>query len=160
MKKEHTHTQILNDPTLPMTNDFDSRRSNRSGWFLLHKTNTNCYKDHLYPLLGQFLMNIIIVIDPVCACARMFAEDDDFQREGGGMCVPIHFIWEVLSFGLSDITLFQVSLGLLDISFWSIMYADWQTGVCVSVCFMTLIYYDVMHNSIFGCALMYLIEQQ
>ncbi|WP_419619893.1 alkylated DNA repair protein domain-containing protein, partial [Thiolapillus sp.] len=33
--------QILNDPTHPMRHYFDSRRSNRSGRFLLPKTNTN-----------------------------------------------------------------------------------------------------------------------
>ena len=31
----------------------------------------------------------------------------DFQREGGGMCVPNGFILEVLGFGLSDIQQFQ-----------------------------------------------------
>ena len=36
--------QILNDPTHPMRHHFDSRRRNRSGRFLLLKTNTNCYK--------------------------------------------------------------------------------------------------------------------
>ena len=33
--------QILNDPTHPMRHYFDSRRSNRSGRFLLLRTNTN-----------------------------------------------------------------------------------------------------------------------
>ena len=42
-----------------------------------------------------------------------------FQKGGGGMmCVPNDFIWEVLCFGLSDVTLFQMSLGLLGISFY------------------------------------------
>ena len=44
-----------------------------------------------YPLLCQFLMKIIIVINLVCACVKTSAEDDDFQRlwkgGGGGMCV-------------------------------------------------------------------------
>ena len=35
--------QILNDPTHPMRHYFDSRRSNRSGTFLLPKTNKNRY---------------------------------------------------------------------------------------------------------------------
>ena len=35
---------ILNDPTHPMRHYFDSRRSNRSGRFLLPRTNTNRYK--------------------------------------------------------------------------------------------------------------------
>ena len=42
--------QILNDPTHPMRHDFDSRRSNRSGRFLLPRTNTNCYKALFLPL--------------------------------------------------------------------------------------------------------------
>ena len=42
-----------------------------------------------YPLLCQFLMKIITVINLVCACVKTSAEDDDFQslskrdREGG-----------------------------------------------------------------------------
>ena len=32
-----------------------------------------------YPLLCQFLMKIIIVINNVCACVKTSAEDDDFQ---------------------------------------------------------------------------------
>ena len=36
--------EILNDPTHPVTHHFDSRRSNRSGRFLLPRTNTNRYK--------------------------------------------------------------------------------------------------------------------
>ena len=39
---------------------------------------------HLYPLLCQFLIKIIIVIKPVCV--RMCAEDDDFQRLSKGGC--------------------------------------------------------------------------
>ena len=35
---------ILNDPTHPMRHYFDSRRSNRSGRFLLPRTNINRYK--------------------------------------------------------------------------------------------------------------------
>ena len=42
-------TQILNDPTHPMRHYFDSRRSNRSGRFLLPRTNTNRYKGSLLP---------------------------------------------------------------------------------------------------------------
>ena len=36
--------QILNDPTHSVRHYFDSRRSNRSGRFLLPTTNTNRYK--------------------------------------------------------------------------------------------------------------------
>ena len=41
--------QILNDPTHPMRHYFDSRHSNRSGRFLLPRTNTNCYKASFLP---------------------------------------------------------------------------------------------------------------
>ena len=50
--------QILNDPTRPMKHYYDSRRSNRSGRFLLPRTNTNCYKALFLPsALCQFLMS-------------------------------------------------------------------------------------------------------
>ena len=42
-------TQILNDATHPMRHFYDSRRSNRSGRFLLPKTNTNHYKALFLP---------------------------------------------------------------------------------------------------------------
>ena len=41
--------QILNDPTHPMRHYFDSRRSNRSGKYLLPRTNTNRYKASFLP---------------------------------------------------------------------------------------------------------------
>ena len=41
--------QILNDPTHPMRHYFDSRRSKRSGRFLLPRTNTNRYKASFLP---------------------------------------------------------------------------------------------------------------
>ena len=41
--------QILNDPTHPMKHISDSRRSNRSGRFLLLRTNTNHYKALFLP---------------------------------------------------------------------------------------------------------------
>ena len=41
--------QMLNDPTHPMRHYFDCRHSNRSGRFLLPKTNTNCYKASFLP---------------------------------------------------------------------------------------------------------------
>ena len=40
---------ILNDPTHPVRHYFDSRRSNRSGNFLLPRTNTNRYKASFLP---------------------------------------------------------------------------------------------------------------
>ena len=42
-------TQILNDPTHPMRHYFDSIRSNRSGRFLLPRTNTNSHKASFLP---------------------------------------------------------------------------------------------------------------
>ena len=41
--------QILNDSTHPLRHYFDSRRSNRSGRFLLPRTNTNRYKASFLP---------------------------------------------------------------------------------------------------------------
>ena len=41
--------QILNDPAHSMRHYFDSGRSNRSGRFLPHKTNTNRYKASFLP---------------------------------------------------------------------------------------------------------------
>ena len=41
--------QILNDPTHLVRHYFDSRRSNRSGRFLLTRTNTNRYKASFLP---------------------------------------------------------------------------------------------------------------
>ena len=37
-----------------------------------------------YPMLGQFFMKIIIVINLVCACVKASAEDDDFQSLSKG----------------------------------------------------------------------------
>ena len=42
-------------PTHPMKHYFDNRRSNRSGRFLLHKTNTKHYKASFLPsALSEF----------------------------------------------------------------------------------------------------------
>ena len=41
--------QILNDPTHPVRHYFDSRRSNRTGRFLLPRTNTIRYKASFLP---------------------------------------------------------------------------------------------------------------
>ena len=76
--------QILNDSTHPIRHYFDSRRSNRSGRFLLPKTNTNRYKASFYPLLCQFLMKIIIVINLMCSCVKTSAVDDDFESLSEG----------------------------------------------------------------------------
>ena len=37
-----------------------------------------------YPLLSQFLMKTIIIINRVCACVKTSAEDDDFQSISKG----------------------------------------------------------------------------
>ena len=50
--------QILNDPTHPVRHYFDSRRSNRSGRFLLPRTNTNRYKVLFLP--SFFLLLVLI----------------------------------------------------------------------------------------------------
>ena len=54
--------QILNDLTHPMKHHFDSRHSNRSGRFLLPRTNTNRYKALFLPSALSVLMKIIPVI--------------------------------------------------------------------------------------------------
>ena len=48
--------QISNDHTHPMRHYFDSRHSNRSGRFLLPKTNTNRYK-------ASFLLSALSVFN-------------------------------------------------------------------------------------------------
>ena len=70
--------QILNDPTHPMRHFFDSRRSNKSGRFLLPKTNTNGYKASFLPPALSVLNENLIVINLVCVCMKTFAEDDEF----------------------------------------------------------------------------------
>ena len=54
-------------------------------------------KPRFYPLLRQFLMKVIIDINPVCAkCVRTPAEDDEFQRlsmGGWGVCVSNDFVF-------------------------------------------------------------------
>ena len=73
----------------------------------------------------------------------------DCQRGGAGRCVPNDLNCEVLCFGLSDMTLFLVSLALLGISFGSVlklcrlrdrMCAYMSVCACVCVCFRTLNY--------------------
>ena len=49
--------QILNDSTHPMRHYFDSRRSNRSGIFLLPRTNTNRYKASFLPSAPSVFFN-------------------------------------------------------------------------------------------------------
>ena len=46
--------QILNDATHPMKHYFNSRRSNKSGRFLLPRTNTNRYKASFLPSVLSF----------------------------------------------------------------------------------------------------------
>ena len=75
--------QILNDSTHPMRHYFDSRCSNKSGSFLLPITYTNHYKASFYPRLCQFLTTVIAVINCVCACVILSAEDDNFPRGAG-----------------------------------------------------------------------------
>ena len=44
-------------------------------------------RPHSYPLLCQFLMKIIIVINLVCMCVKTSAEDNDFQSLSRGVGV-------------------------------------------------------------------------
>ena len=78
--------QILNDPTHRMRDYFDSKHSNRSGRFLLPKTNANHYKALLLPSALSVLMKIIIV-NLVCTYVKTSAQGNDFQSlskgEGG-----------------------------------------------------------------------------
>ena len=54
--------QILNNPTQPMRHYFVRRHSNRSGRFLLLRTNTNCYKASFLPLaLSVFNENYTVI---------------------------------------------------------------------------------------------------
>ena len=92
-----------------MRHHFNSRHSNRSGRLYSLKQIQTPIKPHFYHLL--------LVINRVHACVRTSAEHEDFQREGGGMCVPDDFISEVFCSGLSDIKLFRVSQGLLGTTF-------------------------------------------
>ena len=52
-------------------------------FYSLNQTQT-VIRPHSYPLLCQFLMKIIIVINLVCACVKTSAEDDDFQSLSKG----------------------------------------------------------------------------
>ena len=51
-----------------------------------------------YPLLCQFLMKIIIVINLVCACVKTSPEDDDFKSlsKGERESVCVFYIFELL----------------------------------------------------------------
>ena len=61
-------------------------------------------------------MEIIPVINWVCACIKTSVEDDNFLREGSGCVNLMIFIWEFLRFVLTEKALFQVILGLLLLS--------------------------------------------
>ena len=76
--------QILNDPTHPVRHYFDSRRSNRSGRFLLPRTNTNrCKASFLPSALSVFNEKLY---QSLTECASV--EDDNFLRGGWG-CVNL-----------------------------------------------------------------------
>ena len=85
-----TNANIKN-PTHPMRRYLDSRRSNRSGHFLLPKTNTNHYKALFLPSALSVFNENYNSHEP----CETSAEDDDFQRlskEGWGICVAKDFI--------------------------------------------------------------------
>ena len=71
--------QILNDPTHPMRHYFESRCSKRVEDFYSLKQIQTVIRPRSFPLLCQFLMKIIIVINLLCMCVKTSAEDDDFQ---------------------------------------------------------------------------------
>ena len=65
--------QISNDPTHPMRLFFDSMCSNRSGRFLLPRTNTNRYKALFLPsALSVFNENDTSHLLSVCMCQDFF----------------------------------------------------------------------------------------
>ena len=87
--------QILNDPTHPMRQYFDSRCNNRCGRVLLPKAKTN-KASNLPSALSVFNENYNTLIDfnPMCTCVRTSTEEDNFQRlfKGGRMCALNSFI--------------------------------------------------------------------
>ena len=73
-------------------------------------------KSNFYP---KFLMKIILtVINCVCACVRTSAE---VTFQGRVWAVSLMILFESFCFGLSDITLFHVILGLLGINIISML---------------------------------------
>ena len=71
-------------------------------------------------------MTVIAVINCVCACVSLSAEDDNFPRGagGGGGGVPNNYLIWVFRFGLSENILFQASLDLLGISIISCLHTE------------------------------------
>ena len=100
--------QILNDRTHSVRHYFDSRRTNRSGRFVLPKANTNSNIALFYLRLCQLLIKIMIVTEYLCAVHQdIYWEwwiSKTFKGEEGGgggggrglMYVPYDFTWAVL----------------------------------------------------------------
>ena len=70
-------------------------------------------------------MKIILVINPVCACVRTSAKDDDFQKlsREGRECVLLMVLFNLSGFMFQSVrcNIIRISLGLQDIRFWSIL---------------------------------------
>ena len=90
--------QMLNDPTHPVKHYFDSRRSNRSGNFLLPRTNTNRYKASFLPSALSVFIENLTVIDRVCACVMTSAEDNFAREDMGCVYLMIRFSLRVFMF--------------------------------------------------------------
>ena len=76
--------QVLNDHIHQMRHYFDCRCCNRSEIILLPKANTIRCKVSGLPFALSVLDDIIIVINPLSACVRTSAEDDNFHRLSKG----------------------------------------------------------------------------
>ena len=81
--------QILNNPTHPMRHYFDSRHSNRSGRFLLPRTNTNHYKASFLPWALSFFYENLYQSLTECVHASICL----FLTEGWGCVNLMIFIW-------------------------------------------------------------------
>ena len=88
--------QILNDPTHPMRHYFDSRPQEWKIFYFREQIQT-VTESRFYPLLCQFLMKIIPVINWVCACVKTSVEDDNFLREGW-VCVNLMILFNLRVF--------------------------------------------------------------
>ena len=114
--------EILNDPTHSMRHYFDSRCNNRSGRFLLPKTNINCYRAWFLPsALSVFSENYKALAMCVHASGHLqrMMTFKDSQREDGG-CIYLMILinlraFNILCFCLSD---FEFILG----QFWFARY--------------------------------------
>ena len=85
---------LWNDPTHSMRHYFDPATGVEDFYSL--KQIQTIIRPPSYPLLCQFLMKIIIVINLVCACVKTSAEDDDFQSLSKGERECVFYSLELL----------------------------------------------------------------